>query len=479
MRETIIQFGEGNFLRGFVDDFIDILNRKGLYDGSIVVVKPRPERKDSAEQEPSAFRKLTTQHGVYNLILRGIENGQAVSRMREIHSISRTIDPYQDVEAFLRLARQKDLKFIISNTTEAGIVFDENCKFTDRPALSFPGKLTQLLYARFESGLPGFILLPCELIDNNADELKNCVLQYAKLWELGDDFKGWIEKENTFANTLVDRIVTGYPREDAEQLWQSLGYEDQLLDTAEPFGLWVIESPRDLSGELPLPACGLPVIFTDNQKPYKQRKVRILNGAHTSFVPAAFQLGYDIVLDAMNDPLVASFMHDTLHQEVIPTLTLPKDDLLSFADAVTQRFRNPFIKHALLSICLNSVSKWRARCMPSLLIYQQQTGKLPERLTFSLAALISLYRGGVLKDGKLECLREGEPYTLQDDAAVLSFFDENRNTPAAELAEAFIGREDFFGPDLKAVPGLVGAVSAYLAEIEADGIRAVMEKHFA
>ena len=322
-------------------------------------------------------------------------------------------------------------------------------------------------------------MLPVELIDDNGIMLKKCVLELAKIWNLGDRFISWLEEACIFTSTLVDRIVTGYPREDAEQLWQSLGYEDQLLDTAEPFGLWVIESPRDLSGELPLPACGLPVIFTDNQKPYKQRKVRILNGAHTSFVPAAFQLGYDIVLDAMNDPLVASFMHDTLHQEVIPTLTLPKDDLLSFADAVTQRFRNPFIKHALLSICLNSISKWRARCMPSLLIYQQQTGSLPERLTFSLAALISLYSGGVLKDGKLECLRKGEPYTLQDDAAVLSFFDENRNTPAAELAEAFIGREDFFGPDLKAVPGLVGAVSSYLAEIEADGIRAVMEKHFA
>ena len=470
----VLQFGEGNFLRAFVDYFFDIANEKTDFNGSVVLVKP------------IAFGNLDRFHDQdcrYTVILRGLEDGQRVEKTRLITSVSDAVDAGTEYEKYAAFAKESTLRFIVSNTTEAGIVLDREDSFEACPPRSYPGKLTKFLFERAEffgyAPDKGLVMLPVELIDDNGIMLKKCVLELAKIWNLGDRFISWLEEACIFTSTLVDRIVTGYPREDAEQLWQSLGYEDQLLDTAEPFGLWVIESPRDLSEELPLPACGLPVIFTDNQKPYKQRKVRILNGAHTSFVPAAFQLGYDIVLDAMNDPLVASFMHDTLHQEVIPTLTLPKDDLLSFADAVTQRFRNPFIKHALLSICLNSVSKWRARCMPSLLIYQQQTGKLPERLTFSLAALISLYRGGVLKDGKLECLREGEPYTLQDDAAVLSFFDENRNTPAAELAEAFIGREDFFGPDLKAVPGLIGAVSAYLAEIEADGIRAVMEKHFA
>ena len=405
MRETIIQFGEGNFLRGFVDDFIDILNRKGLYDGSIVVVKPRPERKDSAEQEPSAFRKLTTQHGVYNLILRGIENGQAVSRMREIHSISRTIDPYQDVEAFLRLARQKDLKFIISNTTEAGIVFDENCKFTDRPALSFPGKLTQLLYARFESGLPGFILLPCDLIDNNADELKNCVLQYAKLWELGDDFKGWIEKENTFANTLVDRIVTGYPKEEAAAICRQIGWDDQLIDTAEPYHLWAIEG--NFESELPLKAAGLNVIWTKDIAPIKKRKVRILNGAHTSMVFPALLYGLETVGECLEDETVSAFLKHYLFTYAVPLLhayqsdtsssveegkTAAHPDDLAFAEAVLERFANPFIHHQLRSIALNSISKFSVRVLPTAIDCRQKNGYFPKAAAFSLAALIRFYK---------------------------------------------------------------------------------------
>ena len=470
----VLQYGEGNFLRAFVDYFIDIANEKTDFNGSVVLVKP------------IAFGNLDRFHQQdcrYTVVLRGLEDGQRVEKTRLITSVSDAVDAVGEYDKYAAYAKEPTLRFVVSNTTEAGIVLDREDSFDACPPRSYPGKLTKFLFERAEhfgyAADKGLVILPVELIDDNGIMLKKCVLELAKIWNLGDRFVSWLNDACVFTSTLVDRIVTGYPRDDAEQLWQTLGYEDQLLDTAEPFGLWVIESPKDLSGELPLPACGLPVIFTDNQKPYKQRKVRILNGAHTSFVPAAFQMGCDIVLEAMNDPLIAGFMHDTLHQEVIPTLSLPKEDLLSFADAVTQRFGNPFIKHALLSICLNSVSKWRARCMPSLLVYQQQTGALPQRLTFSLAALISLYRGGVLKDGKLECLRNGEPYTLQDDAAVLSFFAENGNTPAAELAAAFIGREDFFGPDLKAVPGLTEAVSAYLKEIEDCGVRAVMEKHFA
>ena len=469
----VLQFGEGNFLRAFVDYFVDIANEKTDFNGSIVLVKP------------IAFGSLDRFHEQdcrYTVILRGLENGEKVEKTRLITSVSDAVDAVGEYERYAAYAKEPTLRFIVSNTTEAGIVLDPEDQFDLCPPRSYPGKLTKFLYERAKhfdfAADKGLVMLPVELIDDNGIMLKKCVLELARIWNLGDRFLAWLEEACVFTSTLVDRIVTGYPRDDAEQLWQTLGYEDQLLDTAEPFGLWVIESPKDLSDELPLPACGLPVLFTDNQKPYKQRKVRILNGAHTSFVPAAFQMGYDIVLDAMNDPLVAGFMHDTLHEEVIPTLSLPREDLLSFADAVTQRFRNPFIRHALLSICLNSVSKWRARCMPSLLVYQQQHGELPARLTFSLAALISLYRGGELKDGKLECLRAGQPYTLQDDAAVLSFFAENRTTPAADLAAAFIGREDFFGPELKAVPGIQEAVSGYLKEIEECGVREVMEKHF-
>ncbi len=469
----VLQYGEGNFLRAFVDYMVDIANEKTDFNGSIVLVKPI---------EFGNLNRFHEQDCRYTVLLRGLENGEKTEKTRLITSVSDAVDAVGEYEKYAAYAKEPTLRFIVSNTTEAGIVLDREDRFDLCPPRSYPGKLTKFLFERAEhfdyAQDKGLVMLPVELIDDNGIMLKKCVLELARIWNLGDRFVKWLEEACIFTSTLVDRIVTGYPRDDAEKIWESLGYEDQLLDTAEPFGLWVIESPKDLSDELPLPRCGLPVIYTDNQKPYKQRKVRILNGAHTSFVPAAFQMGYDIVLDAMNDPLIASFMQDTLHEEVIPTLTLPKEDLLSFADAVTQRFRNPFIKHALLSICLNSVSKWRARCMPSLLTYREQTGKLPSRLTFSLAALMSLYRGGKLKDGKLECLRDGKPYTLQDDAAVLSFFAERGETSAEELTKAFIGREDFFGPELKAVPGLEEAVAGFLKEIEQSGVRAVMEKHF-
>ena len=469
----VLQYGEGNFLRAFVDYMVDIANEKTDFNGSIVLVKPI---------EFGNLNRFHEQDCRYTVLLRGLENGEKTEKTRLITSVSDAVDAVGEYEKYAAYAKEPTLRFIVSNTTEAGIVLDREDRFDLCPPRSYPGKLTKFLFERAEhfdyAQDKGLVMLPVELIDDNGIMLKKCVLELARIWNLGDRFVRWLEEACIFTSTLVDRIVTGYPRDDAEKIWESLGYEDQLLDTAEPFGLWVIESPKDLSDELPLPKCGLPVIYTDNQKPYKQRKVRILNGAHTSFVPAAFQMGYDIVLDAMNDPLIASFMQDTLHEEVIPTLTLPKEDLLSFADAVTQRFRNPFIKHALLSICLNSVSKWRARCMPSLLTYREQTGKLPSRLTFSLAALMSLYRGGKLKDGKLECLRNGEPYTLQDDAAVLSFFAERGGTAAEELTKEFIGREDFFGPELKAVPGLEEAVAGFLKEIEQSGVRAVMEKHF-
>ncbi len=468
----VMQFGEGNFLRAFVDYMIDIANEKTDFNGSVVLVKPISF---------GSLDRFHEQNCRYTVILRGLQEGERVELSRLITSVSDAVDAYAEYEKYAALAKEPTLRFIVSNTTEAGIVLDREDSLEACPPRSYPGKLTKLLYERAVhfnyAADKGLVMLPVELIDDNGIMLKKCVLELAKIWNLGDKFISWLEEACIFTSTLVDRIVTGYPRDDAEALWKTLGYEDQLLDTAEPFGLWVIESPRDLSDEFPLPACGMPVIFTDNQKPYKQRKVRILNGAHTSFVPAAYQCGYDYVLDAMNDPLIANFMHDTLHEEVIPTLTLPKEDLLSFADAVTQRFRNPFIKHALLSICLNSVSKWRARCMPSLLIYQQQNGKLPERLTFSLAALISLYNGS-LEDGKLVCKRGDETYTLMDDAAVLAFFSENKDMEASALVHAFISREDFFGSELKAVPGLEGCVTAYLNEIRKDGVRAVMTKHF-
>ena len=470
----VLQFGEGNFLRAFVDYFIDIANEKTDFNGSVALVKPI--------SIGTLFPAFKEQDYRYTVLLRGLVDGQAVEQSRVVTSVSDAVDAYADYDVYAAYAKCETLRFIVSNTTEAGIVLDESDKLELCPPNSYPGKLTKLLFERAEhfnyAMDKGLIILPVELIDDNGIMLKKCVKALCKLWNLGEKFERWLDEACVFTSTLVDRIVTGYPRGEDQAIWQQLGYEDRILVTAEPFGLWVIESEKDISGELPLPQCGLPVIYTDNQKPYKQRKVRILNGAHTSFVPMAFQCGYDYVLDAMNDPQIQTFMQKTLYDEVIPTLTLPKDDLMAFAEAVTGRFMNPYIKHALLSICLNSVSKWRARCMPSLLVYAEKEGKLPEHLTFSLAALMSLYHGGKIVDGKLECIRDGETYTLQDDAAVLTFFAEKSSLPARQMVEAFLSNESFFGADLIKVPGIVESVTASLEDILARGMKAVMNERF-
>ena len=469
----VLQFGEGNFLRAFVDYMIDIANEKTDFNGSIVLVKP------------ISFGSLDMFHEqdcLYTVMLRGLVDGKPVEMSRQITSVSDAVDAYGEYEKYAAYAKEETLRFIVSNTTEAGIVLDENDKFELCPPNTYPGKLTKFLFERAEAfdyaADKGLVILPVELIDDNGIQLKRCVKALAKIWNLGEKFEKWLDEACVFTSTLVDRIVTGYPRGEDQAIWEKLGYEDRLLVTGEPFALWVIESEKDISDELPLLQCGLPVIFTDNQKPYKQRKVRILNGAHTSFVPAAFQCGYDYVLDAMNDPMILGFMQKTLYDEVIPTLDLPKDDLMAFAEAVTGRFQNPFIKHALLAICLNSVSKWRARCMPSLTKYVEKEGKLPERLTFSLASLMALYHGGQIKDGKLECVREGQPYTLQDDAPVLAFFAENSDKPAMEMAQLFLSNEGFFGQDLTQIPGLLEYVGKALEEILARGMKTVMTERF-
>lgn len=470
----VLQFGEGNFLRAFVDYFLDIANEKAGFNGSIVLVKPI--------ELGTLFPAFKEQDYRYTVMLRGLVDGEAVEQTRVITSVSDAVDAYADYDRYAAYAKCDTLRFVVSNTTEAGIVLDESDRLELCPPKTYPGKLCKFLFERAEhfdyAADKGLVILPVELIDDNGIQLRCCVMELAKIWKLGERFEKWLDEACVFTSTLVDRIVTGYPRGEAEAIWQKIGYEDNIIVTAEPFGLWVIESEKDISKELPLPSIGLPVVFTDNQKPYKQRKVRILNGAHTSFVPAAFQCGYDIVLDAMNDPMILNFMQKTLYDEVIPTLTLDKADLMAFAEAVTGRFKNPFIKHALLAICLNSVSKWRARCMPSLLIYVEKMGKLPEHLTFSLASLMALYHGGQLKDGKLECLRDGQPYQLQDDPAVLEFFATTANLPVREQVEKFLGNESFFGPDLIRVPGIVDSVAESFEDILNRGMRTVMAEKF-
>ena len=378
MRETVIQFGEGNFLRGFFNYFLDVMNKGGVYDGKSVVIQPRAGGKCTL---------LNEQNGKYNLYLRGIEAGKIKQEHHLIESISRCVDPYKDFEDYISLADNPDFRFIVSNTTEAGIEFDNACQFQDKPCKSFPGKLTQLLYRRYKKGLNGFIILPCELVDNNGEELKKCVLKYADFWKLDKGFAAWLEKENQFANTLVDRIVTGYPCDETKDAHP----DDKFLDTAEIFHLWVIEGNFEV--ELPLKKAGFNVIWTDDVKPYKKIKVRILNGAHTSLFAGALLSGIETVGEAMNDNVLYEFLNKCMSKEILPTIG-ENEESIAFAKSVFDRFGNPFIAHKWSSIALNSVSKFSVRVLPTLLEYKEQNGVYPKCLTLSLANLIYFYKNG-------------------------------------------------------------------------------------
>ena len=376
MKETVIQFGEGNFLRGFFDYFLHQMNEKKLYEGKAVIVQPRAGGK---------VQGLNEQNCKYNLYLRGIEKGETRCEHTLIESVSRCVDPYKDFESFISLADNPDFRFIVSNTTEAGITFDSSCKLDDKPCLSFPGKVTQLLYRRYKNNLGGFVLLPCELIDNNGEELKGCVLKYAQLWGLEDSFIQWVNEENYFANTLVDRIVTGFPSDETA----SLHPDDKYIDTAELFHLWVIEG--DFENELPLKKCGFNVIWTNDVKPYKKIKVRILNGAHTSLVAGALLSGIETVGEAMADEVAYSFLCKAMQEEILPTIGA-NEESKAFADSVFDRFKNPYIHHRWEAISLNSISKFSVRVLPTILEYKEKFGEYPNCLSLSLAYLIYYYK---------------------------------------------------------------------------------------
>ena len=378
----VLQFGEGGFLRGFVDWMLQKLNDADLWNGSVAVVQPI---------ENGLCDLLDEQNGLFTHVIRGAE-GVETSLVDVIDS---TVKPYKDFEGYLKHAENPELRFIVSNTTESGITFNENDKITDAPPKSFPAKLTIFMKKRFELGLGGFVFLPCELIDRNGDNLKKTVLQYANLWNLGEDFVNWVEKENVFCNTLVDRINTGYPKDEA----LDLEYEDKLVNTSEFFHLWVIETDYDLESELPFSKAGLNVIVTkDALERYRTRKVRILNGAHTSMVCYALLSGIETVKECMDNEGMHSFLKACLFEEIIPTLDLPKEELLDYANSVLTRFANPYIKHYLSAIVLNSVSKFKVRVLPSVLEYKNRFGSYPKNLIFGLSKLIEFYKTGAPND---------------------------------------------------------------------------------
>ena len=413
MKEKILQFGEGGFLRGFADWMLQAVNEKTDFEGKVVVVQPI---------EKGMCDMLSAQNCEYTHICRGLEGVET----KKIDVISRCVKPYDDFEEYLKLAENPDFRFIISNTTEAGICFDENDKITDRPAKTFPAKLTQLLKKRFDLGLCGFVFLPCELIDKNGANLKKCILKYADLWNFDADFKAWIENENIFCNTLVDRINTGYPKD------ENLGIDDKMLNTSEYFHLWVIEGYNDLFSELPFDKCGLNVILTDNLEMYRTRKVRILNGAHTSLVPYALLCGFDTVKSCIDDEKMLAHIKACVYDEIIPTLDLPKEELKQYADDVLKRFANPYIKHYLSSIALNSVSKFKVRVLPSITEYIKRYNKMPKTLIFSFAKLIDFYRTDMTNDDKEVC-EFMKTASVKDILANKKLWDEDLSYLACEV----------------------------------------------
>ncbi|AIQ19703.1 altronate oxidoreductase [Paenibacillus sp. FSL H7-0357] len=450
--ERMIQFGEGNFMRAFVDWQLQQMNNQGLFNGSAVLVQP-------IEQGLGGL--MAAQDNLYTVLLNGIMQQQPVNSREIISSVSRVINPYTDYEAYLALAEDDELEFITSNTTEAGIAYHPGDLAGGTPPKSFPAKLTALLHRRFQLGKKGFVIIPCELIDRNGEKLRQIVQQYAAEWNLGEAFLQWLEQENTFCCSLVDRIVPGYPRDKAAELEAELGYLDNLMVTAEPFLFWVIEGPAWLAEKLPLAEAGLNVVVTDDMTPYRERKVHLLNGPHTAMVPLGMMAGLETVEDVMNDQTFSRFVRELIEEELIPMLDLPKEELLPYADAVQERFKNPFIRHELTSISLNSISKFKTRLLPVLLKYQQERGKLPELITLSFAGLLLSYRGDLV--------------ARQDSPEVLAIFDEAWSNPA-NLVQAILKDESLWGEDLSQVPGLAEVLSSHLQKLESSDSRAALEQ---
>jgi tagaturonate reductase len=465
--EKVLQFGEGNFLRCFVDWMFHELNKKAGFNGSVVAVQPI---------ERGMVNMLNDQDGLYTIYLRGLKAGKAESTHETIDVISRGINPYEDFQAYLQTAENPAMRYVVSNTTEAGIAYNENDRPTDAPPVSFPAKLAVWLHHRYKTfsgeASKGVHIIPCELIEKNADNLKNVLLQLAEKWAYEQGFVNWLNTACTFSNTLVDRIVPGYPRERIAEITAELGYEDKQVVEGEPFHLWVIEAPESLQQELPFPSIGLDVLYVKDITPYRTRKVRILNGAHTTLVPVAYLYGIDTVRESVEHPVVGKYLKDTIFEEIIPTLDLPKEELESFADEVIDRFRNPYIKHQLMSIALNSWSKFETRVLPSILEYKKRTGAIPQRLAFSLAATIAFYKG---KRGE-------EPIALNDDAAAMELLKgawqatDGSEAGIKEVVTKVLGYQKNWKRDLNEVEGLNEAVTAHLINIEKQGIQNAIQQ---
>ncbi len=460
--EKVIQFGEGNFLRAFIEWIIWKTNQKTDFNGSVVVVQPI---------EKGMVSWLNEQDGLYHLNLQGLLDGKPVDSVDLIDVISRGLNPYEDFASYLALAEQPEIRFVISNTTEAGIAFDPACKLDDKPASSYPGKLTQLLYHRWEhfkgAKDKGLIIFPCELIFENGKHLKECIRQYIDLWNLGPDFSAWFEEACGVYSTLVDRIVPGYPRDNAAELCERAGYDDHLLDKAEIFHLWVIEAPKEVAAEFPADKAGLNVLFVPSEAPYHERKVTLLNGPHTVLSPVGYLSGLNTVKECCEDPEVGKFVHKVMFEELLPTLNLPEKELVQFANAVLERFRNPFVKHFVTSIMLNSFPKFKTRDLPGLKTYLERKGELPKGLVLGLAGICTYYKGG--KRGEDEIVPNDDPKIMDLLKSLWASGDVHK------VAEGVLADKFIWGEDLNAIPGLTDLLAADLALIQKDGMRAAVK----
>ncbi|WP_195595815.1 tagaturonate reductase [Coprobacter fastidiosus] len=455
--ERIIQFGEGNFLRAFVDWIIYNMNQKAGFNSSVVIVQPL---------ENGMVNMLNEQDGLYHVNLQGLQNGKEVDSIQLIDVVSRGLNPYAQYDEFLKLAEIPEMRFVISNTTEAGIAFDPSCKLEDAPAKSYPGKLTQLLFHRFNvfNGAmdKGLIIFPCELIFDNGKVLKKCIDQYIELWNLGEDFKHWFDTACGVYCTLVDRIVPGYPRDSIGQILDRIGLDDKLVVKGEIFHLWVIEAPKTVEKEFPADKAGLNVLFVPCEKPYHDRKVTLLNGPHTVLSPVGYLAGLDTVKECCDDPVIGRFVKKVMFDELLETLDLPRVELTQFADAVLERFRNPFVKHFVTSIMLNSFPKFKTRDLPGLKIFLERKGVLPSGLVLGLAAIVTYYKGG--KRGKDEIV-------LKDDPVIIELLNNLwADGSPIDVAKGVLGAEFIWGEDLNLIPGLTDRLADYIRMIQDKGM---------
>lgn len=472
----ILQIGDGNFLRAFVDWLVDVTNGTGLFNGRVTIAQPLGR---------GIADMLNAQEGLYTTLLRGVQGGKTVEYRRVISCVDNALNPYSQWGEMLACAKDATLRFVVSNTTEAGIAYSEEAYTPEACQNSFPAKVTALLFARFQAlggtEKTGLVFLPCELIEANGTNLRRFVLQYAEAWKLPAAFVAWVNEHNYFCNTLVDRIVPGFPKDEAEALYAKFGYTDPLLVTAEPFLLWVIEGPKAISEEIPLhkAGAGAEVVWTDDLQPYRTRKVRILNGAHTASSLGSYSAGLDTVQEMTEDGVVSKFLHRVMFDEIVPFVPLPDAERKAYADTIMERFANPHIRHELISISLNSVSKWKVRVLPTVKDFVKANGKAPAGLSFSLAALINFYHGKFDAAGEFAGERAKGSYPIKDNAEVLKAMADawaswKSDADTAALVKKILADTSLWAEDLNQVAGLAEQVVSGLNAIKAKGVAAAM-----